>query len=254
MAVKKKKAVKKKVKKSKTTSTKKKSSAAKKRTHAKKAGKSKKKKATVKKKSKSTAKKTAKKKTKAQKKPKASAKKAPAKKTVKKAKAQKKPKASAKKAPAKKAVAKVVPKKTVPKKAAPKKVVEPPEEIIKPFVRSPFKKDDPRILKIQERLNQDRKRLMGMLRSSKEVERTINDITFSNEIDLASSLEGREMAFQLSSRERNELRMVEEALFKIKGDTYGVCDNCSKYITLKRLEILPLTALCIECQENLEVR
>jgi DnaK suppressor protein len=62
------------------------------------------------------------------------------------------------------------------------------------------------------------------------------------------------MAFQLSSRERNELRMVEEALFKIKGDTYGVCDSCSEYITLKRLEILPLTALCIACQENLEVR
>ncbi|MEE9499103.1 MAG: TraR/DksA C4-type zinc finger protein, partial [Nitrospinaceae bacterium] len=97
-------------------------------------------------------------------------------------------------------------------------------------------------------------RLMGMLRSSKEVERTINDITFSNEIDLASSLEGREMAFQLSSRERNELRMVEEALFKIKGNTYGVCDTCSKYITLKRLEIMPLTALCIACQENLEVK
>ena len=238
MAVKKKKAVKKKVKKSKTTSTKKKSSAAKKRAPAKKASKSAKKKS-----------------------------KAVSKKAVKKTKVQKKPKASTKKPPAKKTVAKVVPKKAVPKivpkvaakkaapkKAASKKVVEPPEEIIKPFVKSPFKKDDPKILKIQERLNQDRKRLMGMLRSSKEVERTINDITFSNEIDLASSLEGREMAFQLSSRERNELRMVEEALFKIKGDTYGVCDNCSKYITLKRLEILPLTALCIECQESLEVR
>ncbi|MCH7498967.1 MAG: TraR/DksA C4-type zinc finger protein [Nitrospinae bacterium] len=92
-----------------------------------------------------------------------------------------------------------------------------------------------------------------MLRSSQEVERTINDITFSNEIDLASSLEGREMAFQLSSRERNELRMVEDALFKIAKGTYGVCDSCSKHITLKRLEIRPLSALCIECQENLEV-
>jgi RNA polymerase-binding transcription factor len=234
VAVKKKKTVKKKVKK-KTTSTKKKSSASKKRVPAKKASKS------------------------AKKKPKTVSKKA-----VKKTKAPKKPKASAKKSPAKKAAAKVVtkkvapkkivPKKTAPKKASTKKVVEPPEEIIKPFVKSPFKKNDPKILKIQERLNQDRKRLMGMLRSSKEVERTVNDITFSNEIDLASSLEGREMAFQLSSRERNELRMVEEALFKIKGDTYGVCDNCSKYITLKRLEILPLTALCIACQENLEVR
>ncbi len=160
------------------------------------------------------------------------------------------PKAAAPKIPVKKAVVKAGPK----KKAPAKKVVEPPEEIMKPVVKSPFKKNDPKILKIQERLNHDRMRLMGMLRSSKEVERTINDITFSNEIDLASSLEGREMAFQLSSRERNELRMVEEALFKIKGDTYGVCDSCSKFITLKRLEILPLTALCIECQENLEIR
>jgi len=235
VAVKKKKAIKKKVKKSKTTSTKKKSSASKKRPPAKKAGKS------AKKKSKAISKKAVKK-TKVQKKPKAGAKKTTTKKTT------------AKKSPTKKPVAKVVAKKVAPKKAAPKKVVEPPEEIIKPFVKSPFKKNDPKILKIQERLTQDRKRLMSMLRSSKEVERTINDITFSNEIDLASSLEGREMAFQLSSRERNELRMVEEALFKIKGDTYGVCDNCSKYITLKRLEILPLTALCIECQENLEVR
>ncbi len=230
MAVKKKKSVKKKVKK-KTTSAKKKASASKKKASASK------KRAPAKKVKKS-----------AKKKPKAAPKKA-----VKKTKPKKKPKAKAAKTAAKVVSKKTAPKKITPKKAATKKVVEPPEEIIKPFVKSPFKKDDPKILKIQEQLIQERKRLMGMLRSSKEVERTINDITFSNEIDLASSLEGREMAFQLSSRERNELRMVEDALFKIKGDTYGVCDNCSKYITLKRLEIMPLTALCIECQENLEV-
>ena len=218
MAAKKKKAVKKKVKK-KTASAKKKSVASKK-------------KAPVKKKSKSS-KKT----------PKATSKKA-----AKKTKTSKKPKTSAKKVPAKKSI-----KKAASKKPAPKKTVEPPEEVMKPEVKSPFKQDDPKILKIQERLIQDRKRLMGMLRSSQEVERTINDITFSNEIDLASSLEGREMAFQLSSRERNELRMIEDAIFKIKKNTYGVCENCSKFITLKRLEIMPLTALCIACQENLEV-
>lgn len=222
MAAKKKKVTKK------TTPAKKKPSVSKKKAPAKKASKSTKKKTAVKKKPKVVTQKS-----------------------VKKAKAPKKPKA--KKAPAKKAVTKKVVKKAALKKVALKKVIEAPEEIIKPFVKSPFKKNDPKILKIQERLVQDRKRLMGMLRSSKEVERTINDITFSNEIDLASSLEGREMAFQLSSRERNELRMVEEALLKIKGDTYGVCDSCSEYISLKRLEILPLTALCIACQENLEV-
>jgi DnaK suppressor protein len=243
----------------KTTSTKKKPSVSKKKSTAKKATKNTKKKTSVKKKpsiskKKATAKKTVKKAS-----GKKAVKKASPNKPTKKTKVKKKPikKAAVKAVPKKVAsikVPKVATKKAVAKKTTAKKVVEPPEEIIKPFVRSTFKKDDPRILKIQERLIQDRKRLMGMLRSSKEVERTINDITFSNEIDLASSLEGREMAFQLSSRERNELRMVEEALFKIKGDTYGVCDSCSKHITLKRLEILPLTALCIECQENLEVR
>ena len=239
MAVKKKKVTKK------ATSTKKKPSVSKKKAPAKKATKSAKKTTAVKKKPSVSKKKAPAKK---------ATKKTSTKKTVKKAKAQKKQVKNAVLKAATKKVPKVVAKKAAPKKTAPKKVVEPPEEIIKPSVKSPFKKDDPRILKIQDRLIQDRKRLMGMLRSSKEVERTINDITFSNEIDLASSLEGREMAFQLSSRERNELRMVEEALFKIKGDTYGVCDSCSEYITLKRLEILPLTALCIACQENLEVR
>lgn len=219
---------KKKVKKARITSTKKKTKAAKKGTSAKKPGKSPKKKTAVKK-ARAARKTTIRKPS-----PKKAAVKAVPKKVIKKA------------------VFKAVPKKAVKKSA--KKVAEPPEEIIKPVVKSPFKKNDPKILKIQERLNHERKRLRSMLRSSQEVERTVNDITFSNEIDLASSLEGREMAFQLSSRERNELRMVEDALFKIKDDTYGVCDSCSKYITLKRLEIMPLTALCIECQENLEVR
>lgn len=225
MAVKKKKVIKKKMTKLKTPSAKKKSPASKKGASAKKAVKSSKKKTAVKKKPKTTA---------------------------KKGKAPKKAKAVAKKPASKKKAVKAAPKKAV-KPASAKKAVEPPEEIIKPVVKSPFKKDDPKMLKIKERLNHDRKRLMSMLRSSQEVERTINDITFSNEIDLASSLEGREMAFQLSSRERNELRMVEDALFKITAGTYGVCDSCSRHITLKRLEIMPLTALCIACQENLEV-
>jgi len=226
VAVKKKKVVKKKVTKAKTPSAKKKSPALKKSASAKKAVKSSKKKTAVKKNPKIAA---------------------------KKGKAPKKAKAVVKKPASKKKAVKAAPKKVIKPVPAKKAPEPPPEEIIKPVVKSSFKKDDPKILKIQERLNHDRKRLRSMLRSSQEVERTINDITFSNEIDLASSLEGREMAFQLSSRERNELRMVEDALFKIAKGTYGVCDSCSKHITLKRLEIRPLSALCIECQENLEV-
>lgn len=112
---------------------------------------------------------------------------------------------------------------------------------------------DPALLKFKEKLISERNDLLRMIASSQEIERNVEDITFSNEIDLASSLEGREMAFQLSSRERNELRLMDDALYKMSIGTYGICESCSKKIGLKRLHIMPLTALCIDCQESTEV-
>ncbi len=111
---------------------------------------------------------------------------------------------------------------------------------------------DPSILKIRERLIANRVELLSLIQASQSVEREVGDLTFSNEIDLASSLEGREMLFQLTSRDRNELKLIEDALFRIKNGGYGECESCEKKISMKRLQIMPLTALCIECQEVAE--
>ncbi|MDA8560640.1 TraR/DksA family transcriptional regulator [Nitrospinae bacterium] len=111
---------------------------------------------------------------------------------------------------------------------------------------------DPAILKIRERLIVNRAELLKLIQASQSVERDAGDLTFSNEIDLASSLEGREMTFQLTSRDRNELKLIEEILFRINNGSYGDCDSCEKKITLKRLQIMPLATLCIECQEDAE--
>ena len=110
----------------------------------------------------------------------------------------------------------------------------------------------PETLKIRERLLAKRSDLLKLIQSSKSLERDVGDLTFSNEIDLASSLEGREMLFQLTSRDRNELRLIEEALFRINEGTFGACESCEEQISLKRLQIMPLTALCISCQEAAE--
>ncbi len=110
----------------------------------------------------------------------------------------------------------------------------------------------PEVLKIRERLIRKRSELMKLIRSSQSVEREAADLNFSNEIDLASSLEGREMTFQLSSRDRNELKLMEDTLFRINKGEYGKCETCEKKISMKRLQIMPLTALCIECQEASE--
>ncbi|MBT6345480.1 MAG: TraR/DksA family transcriptional regulator, partial [Nitrospina sp.] len=184
------------------------------------------------------------------------------KKAVKKAIA-KKPavkKKAVKKAIAKKpAVKKKAVKKTTGKVKATSAKIAPTNKIAKKPKQvkvSPTKKGkaqlEPAVQKIRDRLITNRIELLGLIQASQSVERDVGDLTFSNEIDLASSLEGREMLFQLTSRDRNELKLIEEALFRINSGSYGECESCEKKISLKRLQIMPLTALCIECQEAAE--
>lgn len=173
-----------------------------------------------------------------------------------KAKTKTKAKAAVKSKKATQKVKKKTAKKTVAKaKAAPARknqATSTPAKAAKPKLVKVVKLDAS-TLKIRDRLLQNRAEVLRMLESSQALERNVGELTFSNEIDLASSLEGREMVFQLSSRDRNELRLIEEALFKMKGGIFGVCESCSKKIGMKRLQILPLTSLCIDCQESLEV-
>ena len=175
-------------------------------------------------------------------------------------------KATAKKSvkPVKKTSKKSAPKKTVAKKASPKKKTtasakkktKSSKASIKPgklhLIRQEHPELDPAVLKIRGRLIENRRELLKLIQASQSVERDAGDLTFSNEIDLASSLEGREMIFQLTSRDRNELKLIEETLFRINDGSYGECESCEKKITLKRLQIMPLTTLCIECQEAAE--
>ena len=176
--------------------------------------------------------------------------------------------------PAKKSAKKKDKKKTVVKIASPKKKTKAKTPTTKKAAKTKVKKAkakkfnlkpgklhliklrhphlDPAIHKIRNRLIANRTELLKLIRSSQSVERDAGDLTFSNEIDLASSLEGREMIFQLTSRDRNELKLIEDTLFRITNGTYGQCESCEKKISLKRLQIMPLTSLCIECQEATE--
>jgi DnaK suppressor protein len=45
---------------------------------------------------------------------------------------------------------------------------------------------------------------------------------------------------------------VEKALARIREGSFGECTHCGKEINAKRLEAVPWTRHCIECQEKLE--
>lgn len=58
---------------------------------------------------------------------------------------------------------------------------------------------------------------------------------------------------QLSSRDKEKLLQIENALKKIEGKTYGLCEECGDVIAEKRLEINPYFSTCISCAEQKEI-
>ena len=111
---------------------------------------------------------------------------------------------------------------------------------------------NPEGIKIRKQLVLNQQELLSIIQANQSTERHTTESNFSNEIDMASDLEGREMMFQLTSRDRNELKRIQEAIYKIDHGIYGICESCSKKISAKRLKILPLSSLCIECKEAME--
>jgi DnaK suppressor protein len=67
--------------------------------------------------------------------------------------------------------------------------------------------------------------------------------------DKAASAYSKELNFSLSDAERNLLMLIEEAFARVNNGTYGVCTNCGNTIGDKRLQAVPWTPFCIDCQE-----
>ncbi len=73
-----------------------------------------------------------------------------------------------------------------------------------------------------------------------------------DEADAAFEAGSDEMASQLAELDARELTQIERALTRIKQGTYGHCEVCQKKIPVGRLNALPYTTMCIECQREME--
>src|SRR5437764_12800803 len=70
--------------------------------------------------------------------------------------------------------------------------------------------------------------------------------------DVAFESGSDEMNSQLAEFDARELTQIERALTRLKQGTYGVCEACQKKIPVGRLNALPYTTYCIECQREME--
>jgi DnaK suppressor protein len=81
--------------------------------------------------------------------------------------------------------------------------------------------------------------------------RTADEEATQDIADRAASSYNKEFLFHQSNNDRQLLAMVEGALERIREGSFGECISCGKEINPKRLEAVPWTRHCIECQEKL---
>lgn len=101
-------------------------------------------------------------------------------------------------------------------------------------------------------LLEKREQLIRKLSESKR-EESAAELDRGDDLDRAAASRDQEINYMLSSRERGELRAIEEALEKIEMGVYGICERCEKTIGAKRLKALPLAASCHDCQSEMEL-
>ena len=70
--------------------------------------------------------------------------------------------------------------------------------------------------------------------------------------DVATDMYDREFSLGLASTEREVLNQIDDALKRIEEDSFGICDGCQKPIPKARLDAIPYTTTCVQCQEKFE--
>ena len=70
--------------------------------------------------------------------------------------------------------------------------------------------------------------------------------------DAGSDAYDRDFALSLLSKEQDALYEVEQALYRIKTNTYGNCEISGHKIPVARLEAIPFARLTVECQADWE--
>jgi DnaK suppressor protein len=78
----------------------------------------------------------------------------------------------------------------------------------------------------------------------------------TDSVDVAFETSSDEMSSQLAELDARELSQIERVLVRLTQGTYGVCEggseNCQKRIPVARLNTLPSTTFCINCEREME--
>lgn len=114
------------------------------------------------------------------------------------------------------------------------------------------KMDKKKLEAFRKRLEERQQALRKAVSRTEEDGRIADQDSAQDIADRAASSYTKEFLFSQSNNDRQLLQMVETALQRIREGAFGECVSCGNEINPKRLEAVPWTRYCIECQEKLE--
>ena len=91
----------------------------------------------------------------------------------------------------------------------------------------------------------------AMISAVEQGRETVADDT-QDPADQAVASYQKELLFSQGNNGHAQLTLVRAALDRLANGSFGECLQCGKTIGIKRLEALPWTPYCIDCQEKFE--
>ena len=79
-----------------------------------------------------------------------------------------------------------------------------------------------------------------------------DNVASADIVDQASSYTEKTVEMRASNRRRKLINKIDQALKRLKDNTYGYCEDTGEPIGLKRLIARPIATFCIEAQEQHE--
>lgn len=112
--------------------------------------------------------------------------------------------------------------------------------------------DKKRLEQFKKRLETRQQELRRLVSRNVQDGRAADEQAAQDIADKAANSYTKEFLFHQSNNDRQLLQLVEEALNRIREGSYGECVNCGNELNAKRLEAVPWTRYCINCQEKVE--
>jgi len=109
-----------------------------------------------------------------------------------------------------------------------------------------------RVEYFKKKLVARREELLKTIARTEEEGRTADDDPTVDLADKAANSYTKEFLFGQTNTDRSVLQLVEQAIQRIRDDTYGTCMHCGEELNQKRLEAVPWTPHCVACQEKQE--